>query len=67
MDRGSMLSATGTATAMLAGALLGGGYGLLKNDLRWEDVARRTAGGSLFVAGLYLFAPAALRAAWLDH
>ena len=67
MPANSMLSASGAVTSMLAGALLGSGFGLLQNDQRWEDVARRTVGGSLFVAGLYLFAPAAMRRAWIDN
>ena len=60
------ISAHGAMVAALSGSMLGMGYALLHNDKDVKDVIRRTVGGAFCMAGLYLWAPSALRRAWLE-
>ena len=66
---GSELSPEGAITAFSSGLMIGLGWALLNND-RFKDVKEvlSTAfGGGIFVTGLYLWAPAALRRAWVGE
>ena len=51
----------------MSGAVLGGGWSMLHDEEYTLAKTRRKAfGGSMFVFGLYLFAPTMLRKAWLS-
>jgi hypothetical protein len=57
----------GAGMAALSGAVLGGGWSMLHDEEYTLAKTRRKAfGGSMFVFGLYLFAPTMLRKAWLS-
>jgi len=65
------LSVQGFLVAGLSGAFVAFGSGLLEESMsspkKKEDndmLQRRALGGALFVAGLYTFSPAFLRAMW---
>eukprot|EP00040_Diaphanoeca_grandis_P005316 m.32307 g.32307 ORF g.32307 m.32307 type:complete len:72 (-) comp16623_c2_seq1:242-457(-) len=62
----SHLTLEGTLTAMASGAMLAFGWSLLQNETDIKSVSRMTTGGAIFTAGLYLWAPATVRRAWLN-
>jgi hypothetical protein len=64
--RSTCLSSEGAVVAFLSGAMLGCGYSLLNNDKKVRDVIRRTIGGAVMTAGLYLWSPAGVRRLWLE-
>ena len=61
----SGFSGEGAMFALFTGAVGGIGYALLCDD-KTERLVKRAWGGALVVLSAYLFAPAALRRAWLD-
>jgi hypothetical protein len=60
------MSLAGATCAAFTGAVLGGGWSLLRDDDSVSKVQRKTLGGALVVLGLYLGRPAGLRRAWLS-
>ena len=62
------MSLAGATCAAFTGAVLGGGWSLLRDDdsVHMSKVQRKTLGGALVVLGLYLGRPAGLRRAWLS-
>ena len=60
------MSLVDATCAAFTGAVLGGGWSLLRDDDSVSKVQRKTLGGALVVLGLYLGSPAGLRRAWLS-
>jgi len=54
----------GSALSLVTGGLLGLGFALLQDDPLSKTMKKAT-GGAIFLFGMYLVSPVALRKAWL--
>ena len=64
-QRQLVLAADQAAMAFMSGAVIGAGVGLMNPEEKMDKVMRRALGGGMLCFGLYIWAPAGLRAMWL--